>query len=102
MEKENSTNTINLDQIPLKNPKIQIRDESKGKYLLFNSENYEPMIINITGKTIWESCNGERNVKEIINIVKETFLMDKEKERNLDHLVFDFLLILCKKELITL
>lgn len=66
--------------VPIKNPEVTIRDEMEedGKYLLFNAENELILVINSTGKFILDNCDGEKNVRELIQMINNEFSIKKD------------------------
>lgn len=72
---EKEAMVIENEFIPVKSPDVSIREEIEddGKYVLFNAENELILMINATGKFILESCDGTKNVKEIIDYIEKSF-----------------------------
>lgn len=55
---------MNNRNLPIRNPKVKIRQEAFGKLLVLAGL---PMLcINEDGARIWDMCNGERTVAQIV------------------------------------
>lgn len=85
---------IATDKIVSKNPKVQIRAEAADKFLLFNLENHETLIINETGKFVWESCDGKVSISDIIEKVKSDYEVKNEQIENLENIIMEFIQLL--------
>lgn len=66
--------------IPVKKNGITIRDESEedGKYMLFNANNEMILVINNSGRSILDLCDGQNTVGRIIEIVKQQYNVPDE------------------------
>ena len=71
MEKEMETRK------PIIPPNILWREED-GSTVLFNEEDGEPYLLNETGTRIWELCNDEVPVGEILSLLPLEFEGTKE------------------------
>lgn len=47
--------------------------EEDGNTVLFNEEDGEPYLLNETGTRIWELCNEEVSVDEILSLLPQEF-----------------------------
>lgn len=47
--------------------------EEEGNTVLFDEENGEPYLLNETGTRIWELCNEEVTVAEILSLLPQEF-----------------------------
>ncbi len=95
-----TTNTLESHYILSKNNKIQIRDESDNKFLLYNMSNYEPLVINSVGKTIFDLCDGENSIGEIIEFFNTTYEYPNKAGIEIQKSVEEFLLLLLLKNLV--
>jgi hypothetical protein len=59
---------IDEAMIPMKNPEVTVREEMEedGKYILFNAENELILVVNPTGKFVFDNCDGKKTVGQII------------------------------------
>lgn len=56
---------------------------SGDKFTLFEKGSNNPVCdMNMTGKLIWESCDGKRNPKEITGLVHDNFKVTKNQAWN--------------------
>jgi hypothetical protein len=53
-------------------PNILWREED-GNTVLFDEENGEPYLLNETGTRIWELCNDEVTVGDILSLLPQEF-----------------------------
>ena len=79
------------------NPVVSCGDEGRDGSVLFNPDTNDVMIINPTGRTIWESLTTPRTLDEIAAYLEEHFHIDsaadetiKEVEEFLQTLLPDF------------
>lgn len=88
--------------IPIKNSAVTIREEIEedGKYILFNAENELILVINPTGRFIFDNCNGEKTIGQIIKDIEDCFTV--KKDTDLATIVKEFILILLKARLISI
>lgn len=56
-----------------RNPAVVVREEEAGHFLLFNSENCLPLVLNSAAHLIWQLCDGRRDSGEIEAAVLERF-----------------------------
>ena len=47
--------------------------EEEGNTVLFNEEDGEPYLLNETGSRVWELCNEEITVGEILSLLPQEF-----------------------------
>ena len=63
---------------PVKNPDIVARKEEK-EALLFNPADGNILCINGTGITIWDLCDGSRDMKNIVSEITGKYEVSGEK-----------------------
>lgn len=57
----------------MRNPDVVLREEDDDGGLLFNPDTNQIKVINPTGLFIWERCDGERDLTEIVETLQEAF-----------------------------
>lgn len=87
-------------QVFIKNQKIQIRDKARKKYLLYNITNQRNLIIDETGKLIWELCDGKKTVDDIINYIKNNYYLAKGTNDKIEEIIKKFIKVLFLTELL--
>jgi predicted Rdx family selenoprotein len=55
------------------NPDVVLREEDDSGTLLFNPDTGDVLVINCTGRFIWDLCRGGAGLDEIIDGVRESF-----------------------------
>lgn len=56
-----------------KNPDVALREEDENGSLLFNPDTGEVLIINDTGRFIWDLCEEEITIKAIVSEFNEAY-----------------------------
>lgn len=56
-----------------RNSAVVVREEEAGHYLVFNSENCLPLVLNRASYFIWQLCDGHREEGEIEAAVIEQY-----------------------------
>lgn len=64
----------------VKNPDVIIREEDKDGVLLFNPDTDQIIVLNHTAFFIWQQCDGERSLPDIIQAVADHFDEVPEEE----------------------
>ncbi|MEN8208800.1 MAG: PqqD family peptide modification chaperone [Candidatus Fermentibacteria bacterium] len=57
----------------LRNPEAVVREESENASLLFNPDTGDVLVINATGRFIWDLCAERNTMNDIIREFKENF-----------------------------
>ena len=57
----------------LRNPDVALREEDESGSLLFNPDTGEVLVINNTGRFIWDLCAEGVTMKDIINEFGENY-----------------------------
>lgn len=57
----------------LKNPEIALREEDESGSLLFNPDSGEVLVINDTGRFIWDLCENDITVDAIVLEFNKTY-----------------------------
>ncbi|MBD3296985.1 MAG: PqqD family peptide modification chaperone [Candidatus Omnitrophica bacterium] len=60
------------ERVPVRAPDIVVRSE-KEESLLFNPLDGSTVCVNATGQFIWELCDGENSVGDIVSKLHEVF-----------------------------
>lgn len=58
---------------PRQHPQLIVREEERGKYLVFNRENQIPLVLNTTSHSILSLCDGTREIDEICEILGQQY-----------------------------
>lgn len=74
--------------------------EEDGNTVLFNEDDGEPYILNETGTRIWELCNEEVPLREILTLLPQEFdgdttVIQQEAQNLIDELIEKKLLTWC-------
>ncbi len=77
----------------LRNPDVTLRDEDGSGSLLFNPDTGEVLVINDTGRFIWELCAEEVTMSDIIHAFGESYNAVPE---NLDEDVDSYMSVMKK------
>jgi hypothetical protein len=56
---------------PKRNSEVIWRKESPQTTLIFNPEDGNISTLNQTGSRIWELCDGEHTIEDVVNIIHE-------------------------------
>lgn len=64
---------------PTKNPNLIIRNEEEGILIISDKENIFPIVLNKVSARIFNLCNGERTVSEIISIILRDFVYNNKE-----------------------
>lgn len=64
--------TIDLNDKPVKNESCRM-EELDDEVLLYNPENSKTLYINKSASIIWQLCNGQQTVEEIIGLIQEAY-----------------------------
>jgi hypothetical protein len=80
------------------NPVVSCGDEGTDGSVLFNPDTDDLVIINLTGRTVWEYISTPRTLEEIVRYLEERYHIDsavdkamKEVEEFLQTLIPDFI-----------
>lgn len=57
----------------LKNPEVALREEDESGSLLFNPDSGEVLVINDTGRFIWDLCENDITVDAIVLEFNKTY-----------------------------
>ncbi len=71
---------IKLDDKPIRNESCHM-EELDDEVLLYNPANNKTLYINKSASVIWQLCNGEQSVEEIINMVQGAYPSNEEDLR---------------------
>ncbi|GMT41556.1 MAG: hypothetical protein IEMM0001_2291 [bacterium] len=63
---------IKLDDKPIRNESCHM-EELDDEVLLYNPANNKTLYINKSASVIWQLCNGEQTVKEIIKMIQDAY-----------------------------
>ncbi len=63
---------IKLDDKPLRNDSCHM-EELDDEVLLYNPVNNKTLYINKSASVIWQLCNGEQSVGDIIAMIQEAY-----------------------------
>ncbi len=64
--------SLNLDDKPLRNDQCHM-EELDDEILLYHPGNNKTLYINKSASIIWQLCNGEHSVAEIIQMIAEAY-----------------------------
>jgi hypothetical protein len=67
------TEISTLDARYLRNPDVVLREEDEDGALLFNPDTNQVKVINSTGLFIWEKCDGQNGLEEIVQSIQQDF-----------------------------
>ncbi|RMF92189.1 MAG: PqqD family protein [Candidatus Schekmanbacteria bacterium] len=87
-----------LERVPVPSEKILSRIEN-AKAVIFDDSVGEPYLLNETGTLIWQLCDGNLKIKEIIEILCQQFEDDPSR---IEKEVLDFIDKLKEKKIISL
>ena len=68
---------IKLDDKPIRNESCHM-EELDDEVLLYNPTNNKTLYINKSASVIWQLCNGDQTVDEIINMIQDAYPSDDE------------------------
>jgi hypothetical protein len=68
---------IKLDDKPIRNESCHM-EELDDEVLLYNPTNNKTLYINKSASVIWQLCNGEQAVEEIITMIQEAYPGDSD------------------------
>ena len=63
---------IKLDDKPIRNASCHM-EELDDEVLLYNPANNKTLYINKSAVVIWQLCNGEQSVEEIISMIQDAY-----------------------------
>lgn len=63
---------IKLDDKPIRNESCHM-EELDDEVLLYNPTSNKTLYINKSASVIWQLCNGEQSVEEIINMIQDAY-----------------------------
>ena len=63
---------INLNDKPARNESCRM-EELDDEVLLYNPANNKTLYINKSASIIWQLCNGEQSVAEIIKMIQDAY-----------------------------
>ncbi len=64
---------MNIGIAYMRNPDIVLREEDEDGALLFNPGTNQVRVINLTGLFIWQHCDGQSKLEEILEAMLEAF-----------------------------
>jgi len=64
--------SIKLDDKPVRNEACHM-EELDDEILLYNPSNNKTLYINKSASVIWQLCNGEQTVGEMIRLIQEAY-----------------------------
>lgn len=103
-QQEEQVESIVIEEtmIPIKSPAVTIREEIEedGRYMLFNAENELILVINSTGRFILNSCDGEKNVAQLIETIEKKYTVNDDMD--LVEIVKSYIKTLLSAELIAI
>ena len=70
--------TINLNDKPARNVSCRM-EELDDEVLLYNPANNKTLYINKSASIIWQLCNGEQSVAEIIKMIQDAYPGNEEE-----------------------
>jgi len=73
----------------LRNPDVVLREEDEDGGLLFNPDTNQIRVLNHTGLFIWKLCDGDHDLANILEALKEEY--EGIPEEQVDHQVKDFM-----------
>jgi hypothetical protein len=68
---------MKLDDKPIRNESCHM-EELDDEVLLYNPTNNKTLYINKSASVIWQLCNGDQTVDEIINMIQDAYPSDDE------------------------
>ena len=71
---------IKLDDKPIRNESCHM-EELDDEVLLYNPTNNKTLYINKSASVIWQLCNGEQAVEDIIKMIQEAYPSDDDRLR---------------------
>lgn len=71
---------IKLDDKPIRNESCHM-EELDDEVLLYNPASNQTLYINKSASVIWQLCNGEQSVEEIINMIQDAYPSNEEDLR---------------------
>ncbi len=89
---------IKLDDKPIRNESCHM-EELDDEVLLYNPTNNKTLYINKSASVIWQLCNGEQTVEDIITMIQEAYPSDDD---GLRQDILDTLNSLAKNDAVTL
>jgi len=57
----------------VRNPDIALREEDESGSLLFNPDTGEVLVINGTGRFIWDMCEKETSIDMIVDALEDAY-----------------------------
>jgi len=57
----------------IRNPDVALREEDESGSLLFNPDTGEVLVINGTGRFIWDRCEKETSIDEIVDALEDVY-----------------------------
>jgi len=89
---------IKLDDKPIRNESCHM-EELDDEVLLYNPTNNKTLYINKSASVIWQLCNGELAVEDIITMIQEAYPSD---DNGLRQDILDTLNSLAENDAVTL
>ncbi len=71
---------IKLDDKPIRNESCHM-EELDDEVLLYNPTNNKTLYINKSASVIWQLCNGEQSIEDIINMILDAYPSNEESLR---------------------
>lgn len=88
-----------LELIPIREKNVLCRKESESGWILFNISTNTVHSLKTIGWEIWDLCEGNHSMKDIIMHLKEKYVFDMVDER-LEKEVIEFLRSLQQRNLV--
>jgi hypothetical protein len=67
-----------VERVPVRTPDIVIRSE-KEESLMFNPADGATVCVNSTGKFIWDMCDGNNRVIDVVGRIGDVFDVGREE-----------------------
>ncbi|MCK5037291.1 MAG: PqqD family peptide modification chaperone [Candidatus Sabulitectum sp.] len=77
----------------VQNPDIALREEDESGSLLFNPDSGEVLVINDTGRFIWDLCEKGSSISKIVKQFNKEY---ENLPENLEEEISDYLTIMTK------
>jgi hypothetical protein len=100
MENTGIKKQVGLNDVLMKNKNVDLRDETIGKYLLFNLDSLECLVINDSGKRIWDLFENPKTVADVITKIVDSYDLSSLKQNDSKSIIENFITILYCKDLL--
>lgn len=93
---------VDSSRKPHRKPQVIVRQqpEDDGMYVVYDGENETVLLLNSSGKVVWDLCDGQRSVNEILAAIAAKFMIPEGTASEAE--LCKFLLILMKANLVEL